>query len=243
MFEQSIVSKKAAELSWTFAVATLLEIGAIAAAILAPLFLIAPLPNVPPVPRPMAHYLPHVKIVRVEPADVRRPPVIHIIRPAWANATLVAPRQIPHSIATLSTLEPIDISSTSGLASGASDAASYFGSDSPEIAPPPVTKAQPKEHPTPLHVSQGVQEAKLIHRVMPRYPALASQTREFGTVHLVAIIGKDGRVSSVQVLDGPVFLRQAAVEAIKQWVYQPTLLNGQPVEVIAPIDVHFTLNN
>jgi len=93
----------------------------------------------------------------------------------------------------------------------------------------------------PVHVSQGVQEAKLIRRILPIYPALAIRTRQFGTVRLEAIIAKDGHIRDVRVLSGPVFLTAAAVEAVRQWVYKPTLLNGQPVEVVAPITVNFTL--
>jgi periplasmic protein TonB len=58
----------------------------------------------------------------------------------------------------------------------------------------------------------------------------------------VATIGKDGRVKNIQVLSGPAFLAAAAVEAVKQWVYQPTPFKGRPVEVIAPIDINFILN-
>ncbi|HWF48542.1 MAG TPA: energy transducer TonB [Bryobacteraceae bacterium] len=228
--------------SWTFLLATLLEVGAIAATILLPLFFIAA-PEMPPRPRPIAHYLPHVKLVRVQPSDVPREHAVHLDRPTWAIATLVAPSRVPHGIANLAGLEPLQIGST-GDASGLPDGIVSWGSDAPQLQPPPPAVSKTQSTPSgPLRVSQGVQEAKLIHRVMPHYPPLAVQTREFGTVHLVAIIGRDGRVHSIQILDGPVFLRQAAVEAIKQWVYQPTLLNGQPVEVIAPIDVHFTLNN
>ena len=91
-------------------------------------------------------------------------------------------------------------------------------------------------------MSQGVQEAKLINKVVPVYPRLAVETRQFGKVHLIATIGKDGHVRQIQVIGGPSFLVAAAVEAVKQWVYRPTLLNGQPVEVIAPIEINFILN-
>jgi protein TonB len=240
MFEQSVAIENSRKSSWTFVLATLLEIAAIAATILLPLLFIAA-PEMPPSPRPIARYLPHVKLVRVQQSDVPRDRAVHVNRPVWAIATLIAPGHVPHSIANLSGLEPLQIGSNADMTGGLPDGVATWGSDAPQL-PPPISKAQPARS-SPLRVSQGVQEAKLIHRVMPRYPPLAVQTREFGTVHLIAIIGRDGRVRSVQVVDGPVFLRQAAVEAIKQWVYKPTLLNGDPVEVVAPIDVHFTLNN
>jgi protein TonB len=63
-----------------------------------------------------------------------------------------------------------------------------------------------------------------------------------GTVRLTGIIGKDGVIQQLQVIDGPPLLVQAAVDAVRQWVYRPTLLSSKPVEVIAPIDVIFTLS-
>jgi protein TonB len=63
-----------------------------------------------------------------------------------------------------------------------------------------------------------------------------------GTVQLLGIIAKDGTIQKLQVLSGHPLLRQAAIDAVSQWVYRPTILNGQPVEVEAPIDVIFNLS-
>lgn len=86
-----------------------------------------------------------------------------------------------------------------------------------------------------------VQEAKLLKRIMPIYPTLARQARISGTVHLMAVIAKDGTIQDLRVLGGHPLLISTAVNAVRQWVYRPTLLNDQPVEVMAPIDVIFTL--
>jgi protein TonB len=86
------------------------------------------------------------------------------------------------------------------------------------------------------------QGAKLIKRVEPTYPPLARQTRISGTVRLHAIIGKDGAVQEVEVVSGHPLLLQAAMNAVKQWVYQPTLLDGKPVKVDTTVDVIFSLN-
>jgi protein TonB len=94
----------------------------------------------------------------------------------------------------------------------------------------------------PIAVSTGVQAAKLIRQVKPIYPQLARQARISGTVRLVAIIGKDGAIENLQVAAGHPLLVPAAVEAVKQWLYQPTLLNGEPVDVITQIEVNFTLS-
>jgi TonB family protein len=108
----------------------------------------------------------------------------------------------------------------------------------PRSATPDVVK--PPE--TPVLVGGDVQAAKLITRVLPAYPQTARQLRISGTVHLLGIIAKDGRIQRLQVLNGHPLLRQAAIDAVSQWVYRPTFLNGQPVEVEAPIDVIFNLS-
>ena len=76
----------------------------------------------------------------------------------------------------------------------------------------------------------------------PPYPPLAKQARISGTVRFTAIIGKDGTIQNLQLITGHPLLVQAATEAVKQWLYKPTLLNGEPVEVITQIDVNFTLS-
>jgi len=107
--------------------------------------------------------------------------------------------------------------------------------------PPPQPHVNEVEPSKPITVSSDVQAAKLIRKVIPVYPRLAIIARISGTVHLTGIIGKDGLIQQLQVIDGPPLLVKAAVDAVRQWVYRPTLLSNQPVEVIAPISVNFTL--
>ena len=77
----------------------------------------------------------------------------------------------------------------------------------------------------------------MVHRVEPVYPFLAIQTRRSGRVELHAIIATDGTIQSLQVVGGdPVFIR-SALDAVRQWRYRPTILNGQPVEVETTITV------
>jgi protein TonB len=105
-------------------------------------------------------------------------------------------------------------------------------------APPP-----PKPHQSgPLRVGGNVQAARIVNRVQPVYPPLARQTRISGTVRLHAIIGKDGAIKELEVLNGHPLLQQAALDAVRQWRYQPTLLNGEAVDVDTTIDVIFSLN-
>ncbi len=106
--------------------------------------------------------------------------------------------------------------------------------------PKPVAAVKP-DGPR-IAIGGNVLAAKLIKKVVPAYPALARQARISGTVHLEGIVSKDGTIRNLQVINGHPLLVPAAVDAVRQWVYRPTLLNGVPVEVIAPIDVVFTLN-
>ena len=102
----------------------------------------------------------------------------------------------------------------------------------------------PQEEPTPQRIRVGgnVQAAKLITQIAAAYPPLAKQARISGTVELSAIIGKDGRMQELKVVGGHPLLVQSAMDAVKKWVYRPTMLNGEPVEVATTIDVNFTLN-
>ncbi len=100
--------------------------------------------------------------------------------------------------------------------------------------------AQPAER---IRIAGNVQAAKLIEKPGPVYPQQAKNARLQGTVRLMAVIAKDGRVNSLRLVRGHCWLAQAAIDAVKQWRYQPALLNGEPVEVVTTIDVVFSLTN
>jgi protein TonB len=104
-------------------------------------------------------------------------------------------------------------------------------------APPP-----PPQKIYQLH--EGIKPPELQKRVEPTYPALAKAAKMQGPVYVTAIIGKDGRVRDAKAEGGAPFppLREAAVAAVQQWVYSPTLVNGQPVEVQLSVQVIFKLN-
>ena len=93
----------------------------------------------------------------------------------------------------------------------------------------------------PMRVSKGVAQANRTKAGAPQYPQLARDARVQGTILLDVVIDKGGKVTNIKVLSGPAMLRQAALEAVQQWEYRPTLLNGQPVEIITDIEVNFTL--
>ena len=94
-----------------------------------------------------------------------------------------------------------------------------------------------------ITIGGNVQQAKLISQPRPVYPPLAKQARISGVVHLAAVIGKEGNVIDLTVISGHPLLIPSAIEAVKNWVYQTTLLNGEPVEVSTQIDVNYTLSD
>ena len=115
----------------------------------------------------------------------------------------------------------------------------------PRVEPPHPEKAEGSKQPEkrPLKISEGVLEAQLTTRVEPRYPPLAVLARKEGTVVLHAIISREGRITSLEVVSGSPLLIQAALDAVRQWRYRPTMLNGEPVEVETTITVVFQLRS
>lgn len=87
----------------------------------------------------------------------------------------------------------------------------------------------------------NVQAARLIHRVQPKYPAVARREHVQGTVTLHALITKDGTIRQLYVLKGYCSLAQSALDAVSKWRYSPTLVMGNPVEVDTEIDVNYEL--
>jgi TonB family protein len=112
----------------------------------------------------------------------------------------------------------------------------------PPPPPPPPPPGGGSGAPSRIRVGANVQQANLVSQVPPVYPPLARQAKIEGVVRLSAIIDKEGLVAHLEVISGHPLLVPAALEAVKQWVYKPTLLNGQPVEVATQLDVNFTLS-
>jgi protein TonB len=103
----------------------------------------------------------------------------------------------------------------------------------PAIPRAPITRT--------VHLT-NIDPAMLTHRVEPAYPTLPRQIRHEGTVELHAIIATDGSIRSLQVLEGDPRFYQSALDAVRQWRYKPTILNGLPVEVDTHITVIYRLN-
>jgi periplasmic protein TonB len=245
MFEEMVVSNaknKKTNKPWTVFISMVLQIAFLALLILIPLIytealpktlmssiLLAPPPPPPPPPPPAAVQVVHVK------------PVAHLME----AGKLVAPKAIPKDVKIIKEEEaPPDVGAgmvggvPGGVAGGSMGGVigGVIGGAGSSAAPPP-----PKVTPKRITVGGNVQAAHLVNRVQPVYPPLARQTRISGTVKLHAIIGKNGAVEQLQVVSGHPLLVQSALDAVRQWRYQPTLLNGEPVEVDTEIDVIFSL--
>jgi protein TonB len=106
----------------------------------------------------------------------------------------------------------------------------------PEAPPPPPPPPQ-----APVRVGGQIKPPNKIKDARPVYPAIAQSARVSGVVIIEATIGTDGRVKDAKVLRSIPLLDQAALDAVKQWQYSPTLLNGVPVSVIMTVTVNFTL--
>src|SRR5229473_3114570 len=190
-------------------------------------FLTAPPPPPPPPPPPVV-----IKVVKIAPKQ-------------FDAGRLMAPREIPKQVAIIQEEVAPTVSAgiQGGIPSGLGGIGGGLGSlgvGAPPPPPPPeVKQAQVTKQ---IRVGGNVQAANLIKKITPVYPALAKSARIQGTVRFTAIIGKDGTIQNLQLVSGHPMLVQSATEAVKQWIYKPTLLNDEPVEVITQIDVNFTLS-
>jgi protein TonB len=116
--------------------------------------------------------------------------------------------------------------------------------EAPAIAsplPPPSPPPPPSVQTKPYRQGGDVQAARLIHQVNPVYPALARQARIQGIVVLEAVINKEGSIESLRIISGHPLLTQASLDAVRQWKYRPTILNGEPVDVITTVTITFKM--
>ncbi len=188
------------------------------------------------------------------PPDTRVVPV-NRIRVTHTFGGFMAPAAVPPRVLPVDDLAdavPQGPSVTGGVPGGAgvpggilSDIINAAGRAVPVFHPPePPVRSAPK---APVAAARPpriavLQMAEPIQRVNPVYPPLARTVRVSGKVELLGVLGTDGRIHEIKVISGHPLLIKAAVDAVMQWVYRPTILNGQAVEVQAPITVNFILN-
>lgn len=251
MFEQTFVDGEGrTNKSWTVLISTITQVSIVCVVLLIPLiytdalpktsltsFLTAPPPPPPPPPPPAAE----------------APKVVKKIVREFDGNKLQAPKKIPKQIAMITEEEPPPASAgvmggvPGGVPGGSAGGiiGGILGGVPSAAPPPPPPKKEEVKPKTPerIRVGGNVQAANLVRRIVPVYPPLAKQARVQGTVKFSAIIGKDGTIQNLQLISGHPLLVPSATEAVKQWVYKPTLLNGEPVEVVTQIDVNFSLSS
>jgi protein TonB len=171
---------------------------------------------------------------------------------------ILIPTRIPTQAQIIVDPEPVLVSGGGGVVGGVDggvkngvsgtvliDILRQAGSIVPVIKPPEPIRHEPVKPAaatvTPPRIT-SLKMASPIHRVDPIYPVIAKQARVSGVVELLGVLGTDGRIHELKVLRGHPLLVNAAVEAVRQWIYEPAVLNGQAVEVSAPITVTFILN-
>jgi periplasmic protein TonB len=238
MFEELVVSSphsKKTNKRWTMLVSLAFQVTFLGILLLIPLIytealpkamlatlLVAPPPPPPPPPPPV-----QAQVVRVKPQ-------VHLMD----AGKLIAPKAIPKDVKIIKEEADPDMGAGMGGVPGGVVGGSIGG----VMGALGLGPAPPKPVQSRIKVGGNVTAAKIINRTAPNYPPLARQTRISGTVRLHAIIAKDGTVQQLEVLSGHPLLVQAALDAVRQWRYQPTLLNGEPVEVDTTVDVIFSLN-
>lgn len=241
VFEQSLLLNQDTKRPWNFLASLGAELLVISLALLIPLLYRDHLPAV------------HWKDIMVGPAP--QPEPLPVAQPSRGVSTTeghsptrplyLDPRAGLQSAPVASVDLALDAPPTIGPGVGGGN--STLGTYIPNVvaAPPPPPKKPEvetqKPPPGPIAVTSDLQMAKLLRKVIPEYPPIARTAGISGIVRLIGTIGKDGTIQNLQVVSGHPMLARAALEAVRQWVYKPTLLNGKPVEVIAPIEVSFTL--
>jgi protein TonB len=106
---------------------------------------------------------------------------------------------------------------------------------------PPLPPPAKSQHPKRIRVSGREESPRLIFHPTPEYPPLWDGQVIKGLVRLDAVIGADGKVQELKAISGSPLLIKAAMGAVKNWRYQPTLVNGEAVEVATEIDINFTI--
>jgi periplasmic protein TonB len=160
------------------------------------------------------------------------------VRPARNVCRFCPGRSIPNTIATHDLTPPDDGGS----------APIEGGIEIPGALPPPDSRAVPMPQPPPVeqqtphvvHITH-INPALLTHRVEPVYPTLPRQLARSGRVELRAIIGTDGTIQSLEVVGGDPMFYSSAMEAVRQWRYTPTMLNGRQVEVDTYITIIYNM--
>ncbi|HTK28478.1 MAG TPA: energy transducer TonB [Vicinamibacterales bacterium] len=216
-------------------VSVIVHVLVVCCAIVAQLLAVGPLP-VPHQPLSFDD----VQLVRVRDIDLPPPPRSQP-GPVQAVSAAAAPLVAPSAVTPETLLEPARRSAVhgdevAGVEGGVPGGLGLVPGAA--VAPPPPPPPPPR---APMRLHTGMEPPRKIVNVDPIYPIAARASRIEGVVILEAVLDEAGRVVSVRVLRPAPLLDQAAVDAVKQWRFTPTLLNGVPVPIVMTVTVNFTL--
>lgn len=236
MFEQAIIDGSGRRRGWSFAFSFAAQVAALGLLLTIPLLFTYEIPldawaatallTAPPAPPP--------------PAPPPQAKIIAAAAPDRYDEAIRQPQAIPDKVALIEDkgAAPVGLASAvagagipGGLPGGVAGGVLH-GVLSASPAPPP---------PLPIRVGGRVQNARLTRRVAPEYPPEAIEEQVSGRVEIEAIVSFDGTIRGLKLISGHPLLAPAAIEAVRQWRYTPTRLNGQTVEVITNIEVLFNL--
>jgi periplasmic protein TonB len=194
-------------------------------------------------------------------ADVAPPPPAPIHMFVAPTMTAPVPDIVIARAPRTATVTPVNVVAPTGIAPQPKEEPRYFGppaidvpasgganlgmigsgTDTSSFLAPPPAPPTPKPAQTVFRPGQGIKEPKRISGLPPEYPKIARDAHVEGIVILEAVIDERGEVGRIKVLRSQPLLEQAAITAVQQWRYTPTLLNGVPVSVLMTITVNFTL--
>ena len=239
MFRELVESSSVRQIThkrWTVVISALSQVILLSVLILIPLIRTQALPKALSGTYLLAPQPPSLQSQSPKPARTRRAPRI------FNDIRLIAPRSIPRSVEVLREPELPPDAESGPQANAIFDGIPGLDKSNEVLGssrrnPPPPEKAPP------VRIKQGgdVEQALLITQAKPVYPPLGLQIHLQGDVVLRAVIDKGGSVVELQVISGHPLLVKAAMDAVRQWRYKPTLLNGEPVEVDTTITVSFLL--
>jgi periplasmic protein TonB len=243
LLENSTTRQRRSPLDW--AVSLLIHVGVLSVLIFVPLFfsqgidmkrlettlLIAPMPPMAPAPPP--------------PAAMAR--AVHTTPKVFTPGKLTAPTFIPKAVPTVtSDAAPPEISAA-GIVGGVpggvpgGQIGGITGGMPSVAAPMPVAMPAAEKPKGPVRVGGNVKPPRLIFGPAPAYPILARQSQVHGVVVIDAIIDEHGNVIQEKVVSGHPLLLQAALKAVSQRKYEPTILDGEPTPVDLRVEVNFQM--
>jgi periplasmic protein TonB len=173
-----------------------------------------------------------------------------VVKNVPAPTKFVPPTKPPEKIPEASTVQskPVLSAVSTGVpggvpggVSGGVPGGAVRGDEPPPPPPPPKPTPEATAVPKQIKVSGGVLQGSALKRVQPTYPPIAKAARAAGAVQVQVTISEEGRVIAADVVSGHPLLKDAALQAAKQWVFKPTELSGVPVKVQGVLTFNFTL--